>query len=191
MNWFLHDQSMSIIEWTIRESRALESLLEERYGARGRGLHEKISDVNAQLPRELTKRLRFVATIRNRLVHEDGFEPTSSECANLRSAVYFIRSRLDVNCPTTENAPDAPEPDEPLPDVWRDDEGFDANGYDADGYNRKGYDRSGIDREGWTKAKDYRHVPGYGSTQEMHPEYKARLEAERREQWRWYNPWTW
>lgn len=62
------------IDIAVRGSRKLEALLEQRFGAFGRGLHEKVQSVEGQLPFELTKVLRRIATQRNRVVHEDGAE---------------------------------------------------------------------------------------------------------------------
>lgn len=71
---------MSDIELAIRRCKRLETLLEEERGARGRGLHEKVSSVEHTLPAALVKRLRFIATVRNRLVHE----PDSNRLDNRR-----------------------------------------------------------------------------------------------------------
>lgn len=64
---------MSQIEAVVKLSRTLESLLEQKYQATGKGLHEKVTSVEAQLPEALVKQLRYIATIRNSVVHEDGF----------------------------------------------------------------------------------------------------------------------
>ncbi|MCY0871397.1 MAG: hypothetical protein OWQ56_01565 [Acidithiobacillus caldus] len=61
---------MSDIELAVEKSRKLEQALEAGFGARGRGLHEKITSVEGKLPRNLVKQLRWVATIRNHVVHE-------------------------------------------------------------------------------------------------------------------------
>jgi len=61
---------MSDIELTIKRCKRLESMLTKHFSATGRGLHEKISSVENDLPRPLVRRLRFVATVRNKLVHE-------------------------------------------------------------------------------------------------------------------------
>ncbi|MBR5627347.1 MAG: hypothetical protein IKW74_06990 [Thermoguttaceae bacterium] len=55
----------------IEISQKLESLLERRYGAHGRGLHEKLTSVENQIPRDIQKKIRFIATIRNNATHED------------------------------------------------------------------------------------------------------------------------
>ena len=62
---------MSDYELVIGRCKRLEQLLQERFGASGRGLHEKVSSVEARLPADLVKRLRYIATVRNKLVHED------------------------------------------------------------------------------------------------------------------------
>jgi hypothetical protein len=65
---------LSDIERVIRASKSLEKLLEQQYGAVGRGLHEKASSVEEQLDAATLKSLRWVATMRNKVVHEDDFE---------------------------------------------------------------------------------------------------------------------
>jgi len=65
---------MSDIEKVIIQSRKLESLLKEHYHAKGKGLHQLISSSESRLPHELIPQLRYIATIRNKLLHEDAFE---------------------------------------------------------------------------------------------------------------------
>jgi hypothetical protein len=64
---------MSQIELAVALTRRLESLLEEKHQATGKGLHEKVSSVESRLPSQLVKSLRYIATMRNSIVHEDGF----------------------------------------------------------------------------------------------------------------------
>lgn len=63
--------SLSQIETVIRASKQLELLLAQHYGATGRGLHEKTSSVEDQLDSDTVRRLRKIATLRNKVVHED------------------------------------------------------------------------------------------------------------------------
>ena len=63
----------SDLERAVRWSKRFESLLERRFGARGRGLHEKIDSVAGDLDRETVRSLRLVATVRNKIVHEAGY----------------------------------------------------------------------------------------------------------------------
>lgn len=53
----------------IRSSSSIESLLEDK-GAVGKGLHEKVSSIESDLPESSVKSIRFIASIRNQLVHE-------------------------------------------------------------------------------------------------------------------------
>jgi hypothetical protein len=61
-------------ELAIKSSKELEHILEKEFHASGKGLHEKISSVSSALPAELVKNMRYLATIRNKLVHEHGFD---------------------------------------------------------------------------------------------------------------------
>jgi hypothetical protein len=60
----------SDIDVAIRASRQIEDLLEQRLGATGRGLHEKVTSVEGRLPPPLVKRLRWIASVRNAVVHD-------------------------------------------------------------------------------------------------------------------------
>lgn len=60
----------SDLELVVAASKQFESLLEKQCGAAGRGLHEKISSVQHKLAEDVVDDLRFVATLRNKIVHE-------------------------------------------------------------------------------------------------------------------------
>ncbi|MAY74885.1 MAG: DUF4145 domain-containing protein [Phycisphaerae bacterium] len=64
----------SDIDRVVRASKRLEGALERRFGATGRGLHEKISSVEGELDAGVVRDLRFVATIRNKLLHEADYK---------------------------------------------------------------------------------------------------------------------
>lgn len=70
---------MSDIENTINYSKKIETLLQKNFDAEGKGLHEKVTSVEPILPLDIIKKLRRIATIRNKLVHEDGYELHNSE----------------------------------------------------------------------------------------------------------------
>ncbi|MGL4611785.1 MAG: hypothetical protein ACRCYY_19260 [Trueperaceae bacterium] len=61
---------MSPTEIVVDYSKHLEHILEKNFGAQGRGLHSKISSVEHLLPDKLVKQLRFLASIRNKVVHD-------------------------------------------------------------------------------------------------------------------------
>jgi hypothetical protein len=63
---------MSDIDLAVTRSQRLEQLLEHDFNAHGRGLHEKVSSVADALPHDLVRKLRLVATVRNKVVHESG-----------------------------------------------------------------------------------------------------------------------
>lgn len=64
---------MSDIEKVVTRTRRLEKLLRVQYHASGKGLHELVTSTEERLPHDVIKKLRYVATIRNKIVHEDGF----------------------------------------------------------------------------------------------------------------------
>jgi hypothetical protein len=72
---FSHEHSPSCscdLSLVIFSSKQLESLLETKFEGTGKGLHEKISSAKG-LSEPLKRKLRRVATIRNKLVHEVDF----------------------------------------------------------------------------------------------------------------------
>lgn len=64
----------SDLDRAVKWSKRFEAALKRRYGARGRGLHEKIDSVRDDLDRETERALRLVATVRNKIVHEEGYD---------------------------------------------------------------------------------------------------------------------
>lgn len=59
-------------ELVIRVAKELEQILEKEFGATGKGLHQKISSAQG-LSAQLVKRMRFLATIRNKMIHDADF----------------------------------------------------------------------------------------------------------------------
>lgn len=55
-------------------SRRIETALEAA-GATGKGLHEKTGSIEGRLPPALVRKLRFIASVRNKIVHEDEVLP--------------------------------------------------------------------------------------------------------------------
>ena len=75
---------MSDIELAITRTKALEALL-EGLGATGKGLHEKVTSVQGKLPQPLVKKLRFVATVRNKIVHESDYQKIDDRTGFVRA----------------------------------------------------------------------------------------------------------
>lgn len=84
---------MSDIELAIRSSKRIESSLVRLFDASGKGLHEKISSVEKKLPVSLVKRIRYIATIRNKLVHEDNYRKMDDR-ASFKRAVKHVNKEL-------------------------------------------------------------------------------------------------
>jgi hypothetical protein len=63
---------MADIDRLLKATRPLEAAL-RRKGADGRGLHGLVSSVETELPADLVKQIRWLATLRNKAVHEEGF----------------------------------------------------------------------------------------------------------------------
>mmetsp|Transcript_15741 Transcript_15741/g.30428 ORF Transcript_15741/g.30428 Transcript_15741/m.30428 type:complete len:120 (+) Transcript_15741:169-528(+) len=61
------------VKLVIIASKYLEAALEKDFGATGRGLHEKITTAEGLDP-QTQRRLRKIATIRNKLIHEIGYD---------------------------------------------------------------------------------------------------------------------
>ena len=76
---------MSDIELAISRVKQLESLLEQALGATGKGLHEKVSSVQDRLVPALVKKLRFVATVRNKIVHEADYQRIDDRAGFVRA----------------------------------------------------------------------------------------------------------
>jgi hypothetical protein len=77
------EYSTNDYELVIKASKALEAQLQREFHSQGKGLHEHINSVAGQqtqqqqqgggLPEALVKKLRYIATIRNKLIHEPDF----------------------------------------------------------------------------------------------------------------------
>jgi len=64
----------SDLDRAVKASKSLEAALKKRHRATGKGLHELVSSVEPHLPADAVRDLRYIATIRNKLVHEDGYD---------------------------------------------------------------------------------------------------------------------
>lgn len=66
---------VSDIDLAIRRSKRLEHRLRRNFRVEGRGLHELIDAAKAKnaLPLPLAKKLRFIATVRNKIVHDHDY----------------------------------------------------------------------------------------------------------------------
>mmetsp|Transcript_2500 Transcript_2500/g.6542 ORF Transcript_2500/g.6542 Transcript_2500/m.6542 type:complete len:117 (-) Transcript_2500:1644-1994(-) len=89
-------------ELVIRATKDLEHLLETGFGApsgKKEGLHDKISYVQANVGLSVStvKKLRYLVTVRNKLVHERGFNKLpdrKSFIESYESAETELKSKL-------------------------------------------------------------------------------------------------
>ncbi|HJV76658.1 MAG TPA: hypothetical protein VJ654_20760 [Noviherbaspirillum sp.] len=56
---------------TVAITRSLEEILDTRFGATGKGLHEKATSVSHLVPDQLIRQLRFIASVRNKMMHSN------------------------------------------------------------------------------------------------------------------------
>jgi len=62
---------MSHIEAAVRGSKKIEAVLRDGFGAEGRGLHEYLGCVEHRIPSDIVRKARFIASVRNKVVHQE------------------------------------------------------------------------------------------------------------------------
>jgi hypothetical protein len=89
----------SDLDLAVTWSKRLEALLASRYHANGRGLHEMIDSVKGDLAEPVVRDLRLVATVRNKIVHQEGYDRIDRKaeflaaCRRARRALSPRRAR--------------------------------------------------------------------------------------------------
>jgi hypothetical protein len=63
-----------VVGTLVSGSKQIESILDEKFGAQGKGLHSKALSIQGHLGAALLKKIQYVATIRNKAVHEHSFQ---------------------------------------------------------------------------------------------------------------------
>ena len=61
---------MAHISLAVRGSQRIESFLKKHFNGKGKGLHEILSSVEEVIPEKTVRRARYVASVRNKVVHE-------------------------------------------------------------------------------------------------------------------------
>eukprot|EP00742_Colponemidia_sp_Colp-10_P002862 GILJ01003056.1.p1 GENE.GILJ01003056.1~~GILJ01003056.1.p1 ORF type:complete len:108 (-),score=11.11 GILJ01003056.1:158-481(-) len=74
----------------VHYSKHYEHFLEEKLGATGEGLHQKITSVQNKIDVKTIKKLRYIATIRNKLIHD-------KNCTKLDDRKTFLQTCKEVN----------------------------------------------------------------------------------------------
>lgn len=58
-------------EEVIKRSKKIENILIDSYKATGKGLHEQLTSIDNAIDKSISKKIRKIATIRNKLMHEN------------------------------------------------------------------------------------------------------------------------
>jgi len=98
-----------IFETVTEGTKEIEGILEQKFGAHGRGLHTKALSVGPQLGDGLLRKIQFVATIRNKLHHESSFKKEDVPLAEFVRAQQQVVAMLDaIDASAVTNAAGAP-----------------------------------------------------------------------------------
>jgi len=84
---------MSDIDLVVRSSKHIEASLARLFGATGKGLHEKVSSVENKLSSSMAKQIRYIATIRNKIIHDENYNRIDDRKA-FKSAVKRVKAAL-------------------------------------------------------------------------------------------------
>jgi hypothetical protein len=105
----------------LEKSQEIEYLLRTRFDATGKGLNEYLDSIPGVLPADLVKKIRFIATIRNKLVHERGYRYDGDEddfwtlCEKVISRLSDLDPATPAAVPKWQPAYSEPEPASPEP----------------------------------------------------------------------------
>lgn len=108
------NDSATDLKKIIDRCKAIESVLVNKFGATGQGLHTKVDSVLNFMPPSIVKRLRFIASVRNSTLHEDGYLPPIE--GYLR-ACDAVDAELEAAPPPQRRATAAPVTSNRLPRI--------------------------------------------------------------------------
>jgi hypothetical protein len=75
------------------KAKAIEAQLRKR-GFRGKGIHELVTSAGDALPRDVCRAARKVASIRNKVVHDDKYTPTNADLKAFLDSAAFVTAEL-------------------------------------------------------------------------------------------------
>ena len=90
-------------ENVIKKAKKIENALSDM-GAEGKGLNEKLNSIEHKFDEKVIKAIRFIATIRNKLVHEDDFEMDYDLEEGFDRTYDFIINNINQNESTYEES---------------------------------------------------------------------------------------
>lgn len=91
----------------VKRSKTIERLLEQNYGAVGKGMFEKAKSVEARLEAGTFNKLKFIAAVRNKVVHQEGYVFDGRQDDYLSTCDGVIRR---LNNPAAPKPPSAAAP---------------------------------------------------------------------------------
>jgi hypothetical protein len=95
------------LEHIVDLSKKIEAKL-EALGASGRGLHEKATSIERLLGPDLIKQIRFLASVRNKLLHDPEVRLSESLLADYSNTAANVISCLDGILPQQTRPPKEP-----------------------------------------------------------------------------------
>lgn len=110
------------LEKVIVLTKQIEAKL-QALGAAGRGMHEKATSIEGLLGPDLVKRIRYLASVRNKLVHDPDVVLSSALLSEFSSTAAEVLDRLGMLLHRQSTAPEPkPEatPGVDLAEAWRD-----------------------------------------------------------------------
>ncbi|MCW8692330.1 hypothetical protein OQH45_15600 [Acinetobacter baumannii] len=73
----------------------IESLL-TKLGATGRGMHEKLDSIESNIEAPMVKKIRWIATLRNKAVHEENFNTDINNfIAGANEVIRYLQALLN------------------------------------------------------------------------------------------------
>jgi hypothetical protein len=108
------------IDVVVKHSKQIEANL-RKLGADGKGLHELITSLDEQFEGALIKKIRFVASVRNAAIHEEGYELSEATLASYVAACDEINAALKAAMQERAADPSGRKRAEPQTDSDRED----------------------------------------------------------------------
>lgn len=93
-----------VLEDIIDKSKKIERILSE-LGAEGKGLHQKLDSIEDRIDEQIAREIRFIATIRNKRMHEDGFDIDEYTEAKFNRAYEHIVDNIGRKEQINKNGP--------------------------------------------------------------------------------------
>lgn len=79
-------------ELVIKRTKSIESSLTSLFNANGRGLHEKLSSVEGEISKLIIRKIRYIASVRNKFIHDDAVDLTVNDISDFQNACDEVDS---------------------------------------------------------------------------------------------------